>query len=41
MPAKSEKQRRLMEGIKHGTIKRKGVSKEDAKRVLGEHKKKK
>lgn len=37
MPAKSEKQRRFLEGVKHGTIKRKGITKEDAKKALGEH----
>jgi len=40
MPAKSKAQERLMQGIKHGTIKKPGVSKADARKVLGEHGKK-
>ena len=37
MPAKSQKQRRLMQGIASGGIKRKGVTKKAAKKVLGQH----
>lgn len=40
MPAKSKKQRKLMKGVAEGSIRKKGVSKADAKKVLGEHGKK-
>jgi hypothetical protein len=36
MPAKSEAQRRLMEGVKHGTIHKPGLTPATAKKVLGE-----
>lgn len=34
MPVKSEAQRRFMEGVAHGDIKKKGLSKEEAKEFL-------
>lgn len=34
MPAKSDKQRRLMAAICNGNLKKKGISKEDACKVL-------
>jgi len=43
MPAKSEKQRRTMEAIKHGWRPKKGplrkITPGTAKKILGEHKK--
>ena len=38
MPAKSEKQRRLMQAVKHDpkVAKQTGISRTDAKKVLGE-----
>ena len=41
MPAKTEKQRRFLEGVKHGNIHRKGITPADAERALGENEKKK
>jgi len=42
MPAKSKKQKRLMQAAKHNPKVRKkhDISKSDAKKVLGEHKRK-
>ncbi len=36
MPAKTEKQRRFLEGVKHGNIHRKGITPKDAARALGD-----
>lgn len=35
-PAKSAKQKRFLEGVAHGTIHRKGITPQDAKKALGE-----
>jgi len=37
MPAKTKKQERFLQGVKHGTIHRKGITPADARRALGEH----
>lgn len=39
MPPKSKRQERLMQAVKHNpeVARKTGISKEDAKRVLGEH----
>lgn len=36
-PAKTKKQERFLQGVKHGTIHRKGISPADAARALGDH----
>ena len=37
MPAKTKKQERFLQGVKHGTIVRSGFTPADAAKALGDH----